>query len=306
MNKFILSIAVATTLISCSDAENIFFVNKTNTESGELKLIAKQVNKLSLQSKEIYKEGDSIGIYFFTTNPTNSPSELFFGKNVQAKAALTRQGRAKWTTASPILLPKSTVALYAYLPYCPEDRLHPEAIPMRIAARAERTPVYQFGILSKGQKSLNRLNPVALISMRPVLADLSFRLTISKEAKEDYSLEAIQVGNQPGGTLCRQKAFLNLSTGEINGVPSAAGATRLTVGKESLSSVSSKEFRLRVLPTPRPAKRGEIEVLFIINRKTYPFLLPPDTDWKSGYNYLYELVFDGEKLTLVHTTCQYI
>lgn len=306
MNKFILSIAVATTLISCSDVENIFFANKTNTEPTELKIITRQVNKISLQWKEMYEEGDSIGLYLFTTNPTSFYRKPFLSKNVKAKASLTRNGKIKWTTDPTVLLPKSEVALCVYSPYCPAGHLYPDAISIRIADQAERTPSYQFGVLSKGQKSLNRSNSLALILMKPILVDLSFRLTISKETEGAFHLEAIQVGNKPGGTLCCQKAFLNLLTGEMRGVPSTAGATRLTVGKELLSSVSSKEFRIRVLPTFRPSKTGEIEVLFTINHQTYTFLLPADTYWKSGYNYLYELIFDREKVILIHTACQFI
>lgn len=306
MNKFILSIAVATTLISCSDVENIFFANKTNPQPTELKLILRQRNKFSLQWKEMYKEKDSIGIYLFTADATRFHPASFLCKNIRAKAFSTRAGVLKWNTDPTISLPESEVALYAYFPYRPEDHLRPDAIPVRIAARAEETPVYQFGRLPKGHKALNRLNPVALVFMKPVLADLSFCLTVSKETKGSFYLEAIQVGNRPGGTLCLQKAFLNLSTGEIKGVPSAAGATRLTVGREPLSSVSSNSFRLRVLPTSRPAREEEIEVLLTINHETYSFLLPPGTEWKSGYRYLYELIFDGEKVSLNRKTCAFI
>lgn len=306
MNKFILSIAVATTLISCSEVESIFFVNKTNPAPTELKITTKRMNKISLRWKETYKEKDSIGIYLFTMDRTHFYPKRFFCKNRQAKAFLTREGRLEWKTDSTIFLPNSDVFLYAYFPYHPENLLSPYAVPIRIASRAERTPAYRFGRLSKGHKALNGLNPTAWISMKPVLADLSFRLRVSKETKGTFYLEAIQVGNKPGGTLCRQKGFLNLSTGEIKSVPSTAGATRLTVGRKLLSSVDSTTFRVRALPTSRPAAKGEIEVLLTINHHTYTLLLPPGTAWKSGYNYLYELIFDGEKVELTRTTCSFI
>lgn len=309
MNKFIL-LAVATPLISCSDVENSFFENKTNPKCIELKVFTKQVKKNSIQWKELYKEADSIGIYLYANCPSDSQTDRFLYKNVKAKAVPVfkkgRKGDLEWKLETTVLLPEENVTPYIYSPYRSNSFFHSVLIPLRIASRAERTPLYRVGTTGKGHKSINRRAPVALIFMQCVVAELSFRIRLAEGSKRISHLQAIQVGNKPGGTLCTQKAFLDLLTGQIKGVPSPAGATRLTLANEPLSVDMSKEFNIRVLPTPRPAKNGEIETLFTIDRTSYLFLLPEHTHWKPGQRYIYDLVFDGEKMLLMQTTCEFI
>lgn len=311
MNKFIL-LVVATPLISCSDVENDFFENKSNPPCIELKVITKQVKKNSIQWKELYREADSIGIYLYAKHPSHYQTDPFLYKNLKAKAfPACKKDREpnkelEWNIETAIPLSKENIIPYVYSPYCPGNRFHSVSIPLRIASRAERTPLYRFGTTGKGHKSVNRRNPTALIFMSCMLAELSFRIRLAKEYKRTFYIQAIQVGNTPGGTLCMQRASLDLFTGKIKGVPSSAGATRLTMGSEPLSADSSKVFGIRVLPTPRPAKIGEIETLFTIDHKTYLFHMPAKTRWKSGYKYVYDLIFNGEKVLLLQTTCEFI
>lgn len=134
--------------------------------------------------------------------------------------------------------------------------------------------------------------------MKQALVTLSFRIRSEEIAGKDTYLEAIQVGNKVGGSLWHRKALLDIRTGHLTAVPSNTGATRLTLGKVRLTPTASSEYEIRVLPLSRPTGAEEIEFRFTIDQCTYICFLPPNTCWKRGYKYVYEITFNGEHLSL--------
>lgn len=298
MNKIVLSMVVATFLTGCSRKENPSFVDKINPKRAELKLVTKQFSGTPPRWKEIFHEGDEIGLYLLADNGTHFYTDSFLYKNVKAKAQKGVDGNLDWKINPPIYLNPNPVILKAYFPYQPQGLSHSEGLFLQVSSQSEYTPDYRYGQSTRKQKRLNSLSPIAHISLKPALVHLSFRVRLKEKVEKDFQLETIQIENERGATLFSRKAILGLTTDRINAIPSATAATRLTVEKARLSTTCFKEYEIRVLPTFRPAALGEIKVLLTINQHTYRIPFPDHTHWKKGYKYVYEIIFDGKVLSL--------
>lgn len=298
MKKLTLLITVATSLISCSERDNYFFVKEINPNRAELQISTRAFTGYPLKRKEIYSPGDEIGVYLSNHPVTSVPPDDFRCKNLKASAVKDFHGNLYWHTDPPLYLDVRPVRLYAYSPYQPVYGFPPATVPVSIAFDAARTPDYRYGSLTSGHRRINHLSPIAQLSMKHALVTLSFRIHSEEKAGKDVYLEAIQVGNKAGGTLWHRKALLDIRTGDLTVVPSNTGATRLALGKVRLTPTASSEYEIRVLPLSRPAGAEEIEFRFTINRRTYTCFLPSNTCWKRGYKYVYEVTFNGEYLSL--------
>lgn len=298
MDKIILSITAATLLIGCSRKEKPFFVDKINPERAELKIVTKQFSGTPPRWKEIFHEGDEIGLYLLAGDGAHFYTDSILYKNVRAKAVKEANGNLYWKINPPIYLTSDPVTLIAYFPYRPQGHFHPTQLPLSISSISEHTANYRYGRSTPKQKRLNSLSPIAHLVLKPALAYLSFRVRLEKKTEKDFHLEAIQIENKIGTTLSSRKAVLELNTGRITPTPSAASTTRLNTRKVALSSDHYKEYEMKVLPTFRPAAFGEIQLLFTIDRHTYITSFPDHTHWKQGYRYVYEIIFDGKVFSL--------
>lgn len=298
MKKLTLVIIAATSLISCSERDHYFFVKEINPSRAELQISTRTFTGYPLKRKEIYSPEDKIGIYLCDRSVTFVFPDALRYKNLKANAIKDSHGNLCWHIDPPIYLDSSPVRLYAYSPYQPVSSFPPALIPLSIAFDAARTPDYRYGSLTSGHRQVNYLSPIAQLSMKRILVSLSFRIRTEKKAGNNVYLEAIQVGNKAGGTLWHRKALLDIRTGHLTTVPSSSGATRLTLGKVALTPTASSEYEIRVFPLSRPAEAEEIEFRFTINHRTYTCFLPPNTCWERGYKYVYEIIFNGEHLSL--------
>lgn len=306
MNKIILSIVTTAFLAGCSQKENPFFVDKINPKRAELKIVTKQFAGNPLRWKETFRKGDEIGLYVLSGKDAHFYTDSIRYKNVKAKATKDANGNLYWVIYPPIYLDLHPVTVIAYYPYQRQRPLPAGLLPLSIAFPAEHTPDYRYGRSTAKQRQVNSLSPIAHLSMKPLLAHLSFRLRIEKTTDKVFHLEAIQIQSQKGTALCCLQGVFDGNTGRIIPLPSTAGIIRRTTGRACLSTDTDKEYAISVLPTLRPASAGEIEVLFTINQQTYTYPLPRHTRWRKGYKYVYEMVFDGNYLSLKQINCQFI
>lgn len=298
MNKLTLLITVATSLISCSERDHYFFVKEINPNRAELQISTRAFTGYPLNRKDIYSSGDEIGVYLLEHSVTSPIPDVFRYKNLKANAGKDSHGNLCWHIDPPIYLDSRPVRLYAYSPYQPVNNFPPALIPLSIAFDAARTPDYRYGSLTSGHRRVNHLSPIAQLSMKHALVSLSFHIRTEEKAGNNMYLEAIQVGNKAGGSLWHRKALLDIRTGHLTALPSSAASTRLTLGKVRLTPTASSEYEIRVFPLSRPAEAEEIEFRFTINHRTYTCFLPPNTCWRRGYKYVYDITFNGEYLSL--------
>lgn len=306
MKKLTLLITVATSMISCSERDNYFFVREINPKRAELRISTRAFTGNPLGRKEIYFPGDEIGIYLSNHPVTQVPPDGCSYNNLKVSAVNDSHGNLYWHIEPPLYVDAHPVRLYAYSPYRPAYGFPPATIPLTIAFDASRTPDYRYGSLTSGHRRVDHLSPIAQLSMKHALVTLSFRIRSEEEIGQDMYLEAIQVGNKAGGSLWNRKALLDICTGDLATVPSSTGATRLTLGQVRLTPTGSSGYEIRVLPLSRPAEAEEIEFRFTINQRTYSCFLPPNTCWKRGYKYVYEITFNGEHLSLKQTIHPFI
>lgn len=303
MKKLILSIAVVILFEDCSDDSNVVRQTLgTGLHHPELKITTCVFSFKSSMFKETFSGGSSMGVYVL---PDEAPSSRRPGcqyKNLRADAIRQTDRRIRWQCESPIPLCRRPIRVYAYYPYRPTASQDTASVPVRIAADARFTPDFRFGTLTRGHKPINKNSPVAMLSLTPGLALLSFRLSATHDSLKTFNLESIQVGNCAGSSRFCQQGKVNIVDGKISGLPGSPGATllRLSPAKQ-LASSSMESLTLRVLPLSHPLNEKEIEVIFKINGRSYASHFPGGTCWKNGYEYLYSFSFDGEQVCLKKT-----
>lgn len=298
MNKILLSITMATLLISCSRKESPFFVDKINPKRAELKIITKHFQGKTPRWKEYFQEGDEIGIYLLAGQNARFQTDSVRYRNVRAKAVKQADGELRWIMNPTIYLDTRPVTLFAYFPFRPQGIDLDHKLPLAVQAQNQHTPFYRYGRTTGKQKRLNCRAPIAHIIFKPALARLAFRVKRQKKDTKDVHLQAIQLQNSADYTLHSHHALLELNTGRITPLPSPRQATRLTVGKLPLDTNGYKECSIWVLPTFRQAGKGDIKLLCTIEQRTYIASFPPHTQWDKGYEYVYEIIFDGKACTL--------
>lgn len=306
MNKIILSIAATTFLTGCYEKESPFFVDKINPQCTELKIMTTQFSKNPWRWKETFCEGDEIGLYVLNGKNAHFYTDSILYKNVQAKATKDANGNLYWTINPPVYLHLNPVSVIAYYPYQRHTPPDPGHLPLSLAFSASHRPDYRYGRSSGKQKRLNCLSPVAHLTMKRVLVSLSFRIRTHKETREDFHLEAIRIQAGEETALFSRPGVWEGNTGRIIPLSAATEIVYPTRGETRLSTRLSKEYTIRMIPAPRPTERSDIEVFFTINQQTYTSTLPRHTEWKKGYKYVYEVIFDGNHILLKQISCQFI
>lgn len=306
MKNIIVWLGAINCLISGCEKKPYFSGVTINPDPTELKVTTCSFTLFPSAGKEGFSGKDAVGLYIAPGPPGDLPPGFFFYKNQKATPVKGAGEKLEWKINKPVYLDEKPVTVYAYSPYLALPDSLSTQIPIRISPVAERTPFYRYGSVMPGHKRIDHSSPTAVVRMRPVLAEVAFRLKTAGTLKDRYVLKAIQVGNRAGSRLCAQRGLLDIRTGKLTPLPSHAATTRLTIPETFLSSTLSTIYPLRILPLSRPAEEGEIEVLFTIGPRTYRYNPPAGTLWESGIRYIYELTFNGDSLSLIQVTKSFI
>lgn len=300
MKKLILSIAVVILFEDCSHDSNVVRQTlETGLHHHELKITTCVFSFKSTTFKETFAVGNAMGVYILPDNGKRPAPACCHYKNIRADAVRQTDRSIRWKCASAIRLCSCPIRVYAYYPYRPTASRDTASVPVRISADARFTPDFRFGTLTRGHKPINDHSPVAMLSLTQGLALLSFKLLAANDSLNNFKLESVQVGNCAGSSRFCQQGRVNIVDGEISGLPGSPGATLLPlIPAKPLTTSPTEPLKIKVLPLSRPLDKKEIEVIFKINGRSYPFLFPSGTQWKNGYEYLYSFSFDGERVCL--------
>lgn len=307
MNKQLLSITIAICLSSCSDNSTFLSEKAHRPDRPVLQLATRTFALHSLRWEEAFEENATLDVYVVAEHSDKIYQKTYAYPPVKAKAVRQADGRIQWKTDRPVPLDARPVRVYICYPYQSPATFFGAGRPLRISPVARYTPDYRHGRLTRGHKSVNRSCPYALMSMQHLLSLLSFRLVAGEGRRNDLYLQAVQVGNSPGHTAFCQEALLDIFTGRLTASPTHPGATVYRPHEPiPLSDTFSTPCNLRVLPLAKPVRKGEIEVLFTVNGKTYRYSFPSGTFWEKGYEYRYDFRLSGDRLSLVQTTRIYM
>lgn len=307
MNKTLLSITMAAYLSSCPDNSTFLAEKANNRELSVLQLTTRSFSLHSFRMEETFEEQASLDLHVVpaSTDKTKRIPGLY--RSVKAEAFRHTDGRMVWKTEEPMVLDEHPIRIYASYPYQPSATLSPASRRLRISPLARLTPDYRRGALTRGHKPVNRTCPHAMLAMEHLLSRLSFRLTGQQGKKPKCSLEAIQVGNCPGGKAFCQEAVVDLVSGRLTAFPGHPGATVFVPDSPMpIGDAFSAPGKVWVLPSVKPMEAGEIEILFTIDGKKYRYVFPKGTYWKRGYEYRYDFRLKDDGLFLVETTSVFI
>lgn len=296
----LLSITITAFIASCSDNKNAFSSDTCCTDKAKLNLSTRTFVPFPFACRETFFAGDEIGLYLFSSRPDDTNTPAFRKKNILVRASKRANGTLMWEPAVPLELPRHPVVPYAYYPYRPLVELSSGILPIHVSPDAEFTPDSRAGTLASGHKSLSASSPLAILSMKHLLARLTFHLENDTDANPVDTLRSIQVGNAPGKHAFHQHGLYDLVHGHFTGTNGAPGATLLTCDPPSAVGHSlSGPYHIRVLPLTNPLKEGEIELIFHTDRLRYVYRLPAGTHWKSGYDYIYRFLLQNNELILI-------
>lgn len=298
MKKLLLFILLTTSIFSCSnDYDTSITENFSKTEK-PLKIFTQVLTTKSCNFKQVFKDGSVIGLHVISENTGNVYDDNTNYKNIKA-VAYVKDHYLNWYQTPEVRLNSQPAIIYAYYPYQEEVNFNPEEVPVRICPDASQTIDYMYGTQLSGQKAINRISPVAIINMNHGLAILGFKLRLKKEMSGCYLLNSIQIGNKAGGTALCFRGKMNIKTGAIRGCSETNSSTRLNFDSPSMLRTNNAEvFQLTVIPSTRITQEGDVEVLFVIDNKTYKYKIPAQTKWTKGYRYVYSLAFDGNNISL--------
>lgn len=300
MKKLVLfAILIIGVAVGCSDEQDFLSLGGIYPQAAPLKITTRTLTTKSPTFIQEFSEGNILGLYITSKNSGNLYNGVNKYKNVASVAASLNKGKMDWQLEPAVYLNSESAKIFAYYPYQAESSFDPQYIPVKISPDAKLTCDYMYGTHANGQKDVNNVSPIAMLTMHHALTLLSFQVNLSQEITDHFHLSAIQVGNKAGGTALFGEGTMNIETGYITGSAGINSSTILTLDSPVvLSSAYSKEQQLMVIPTAQTINEGDIEVLFTINDNTYKYSIPSQTNWKSGKNYTYKLNFDGTKLSL--------
>ncbi|WP_102407511.1 fimbrillin family protein [Parabacteroides bouchesdurhonensis] len=303
MNKLIFLIFLFC-FTNCSDENNPSLSRDSHQK--KLCIITKILTIKSSTFMEQFSAGSALGLYITSEKADRLPNGICKFKNVKIVALNSKKNGIIWKQSSSIYLKDNEpLRVYAYHPYQENLSCPATHIPIQVSPIAILTHDYMYGTHTKGHKAVNVHCPYALLSMKHALSLLFFQIRMDKNYKSEildsYQLSAIQVGNKAGGSILCNKGTLDITSGQINyGSHPSTASTRLNMDTSvTLNCDSYKTFKIMVMPTIHPTvKEGDIEVIFIINGKSYKYRLPKQTQWDKGYQYLYSFRFDGKNIKL--------
>lgn len=294
-------------LWGCSD-NSIFFIEKANNwEESVLQLTTRTFSLHSFGMEDPFEEHALLDLYVLSDYPDKTKRTPCLYQSVKAKAFRHTDGRIAWKTEEPVVPGEYPIRIYAWYPYQPAVGLSPYSRLIRISPLARLTPDYRCGALTAGHKPVDRTCPYAMLAMEHLLSRLSFRVCSEEGKKANLYLEAIQVGNCPGGKAFCQEAVVDLISGRLTASAGQPGATVFVPDKPMpVDDTFSAPGKVWVLPSPKPLEAGEIEVLFTVGGKKYRYVFPKGTYWKRGYEYRYDFRLNNNELFLVETTSVFI
>lgn len=303
MNKKILSITLATCLLSCSDNSMSWSEKVSPRERSSLQLATRSFSLHSFRWEEAFEENSMLSVYVISEHPDTMCQRFTSCRRVKAKAVRQTNGRIEWKTTEAVGLDTRPVRIYACYPYQPAGMASPASLRLRISPLARLTPDYRYGRLPKGHKPVCDACPYALIATEHLLSRLSFHLETDEKAIGNLCLEEIQVGNCPGQKAFCQEAVLDVLSGRLTTSPAYPGAT-VSVPHQPIriSGSPTPVGTVRVLPTAVPLQAGEIEIRCTISGKKYRYAFPAGTIWRKGCEYRYHFRLTGRRLSLLKTT----
>ena len=298
MKKWLLLITLTSSMFSCTNDYDAEIVENIGTKKKPLQIITKVLTTKSPTFIQAFDKGSVIGLHIISEKTGNIYESEPEYKNVRAEAYIANN-QLKWRQIPNIYLQHNSVKIYAYSPYQPQINFDPANIPIRISPDASLTSDYMYGTQAKGQRAVNQTSPVALLNMSHALTLLNFQIILKQKRKECFLLSAIQIGNKAGGNALCFRGKMNIKTGNIGGCAGTNASTRIKPDTPwMLKTCPIEPLQLMVIPTSCINKDGDVEILFTINNKTYQYKVPAGTKWKKGSRYIYQLLFDGEKITL--------
>lgn len=298
MKKLLLFILLATSIFSCTNDYDTGIAENFSKTEKPLKIFTKVLTTKSSNFIQEFKGGSVIGLHVISENTGNTYGSNTEYKNVKAEAYI-KEDKMDWHQTPEIRLSSEPATVYAYYPYQEQTNFDPEKVPVRISADASLTVDYMYGGQLSGQKAINRISPIAMINMNHALAILGFKVRMKSGISGCYLLNAIQIGNKAGGTALCFRGKMNIKTGAIGGCAGTNASTRLTLDSPRMLRANHTEIlQLMVIPSSRIKQEGDVEVLFVIDRKTFKYKIPAPTEWAKGNRYVYSLTFDGNKISL--------
>ena len=298
MKNFVLFILLTIIIPGCTNDYDIGILENFSKNEQSLKIYTKVLTTQSPNFMQEFEGGSVIGLHVTSEKTSNVYKNQGAYKNVKAEAYLKNK-KLNWRQSPEIMLNAEPAMIYAYYPYQEQASFDPDNIPVRISPDATLSPDYMYGTLSSGQKAVSRISPVALLNMNHALTLLGFRIRLNEKTSGYHLLKAIQVGNKAGGTSLCFRGRLNIRTGEIGCCADTNASTRLTLGTpRMLKTTLTESFQLMAIPTSRIMQEGDVEILFVIDGKTFKFKVPAQTTWKKGKRYVYSLSFNGQSFQL--------
>lgn len=298
MKKLLLFILLATSILSCTNDYDTGIAENFNKKEKPLKIFTKVLTTKSTNFMQEFKGGSVIGLHVISENTGNVYDGNTDYKNVKAEAYL-KENRLNWNQTPEVLLNSEPATIYAYYPYQIQADFNPEKVPVRISPDASLTIDYMYGAQVYGQKAINRISPIAMINMNHALAIIGFKVRLKSCISGCYLMKAIQIGNKAGGTALCFRGKMNIKTGAIGGCAGTNASTRLSFDSPRMLMVNPTDvLQLMVIPSSRITNEGDVEVLFVIDGKTFKYNIPAATEWAKGNRYVYSLTFDGNKISL--------
>lgn len=303
MNKLLLIVLLLTIITSCSDEYNLSSYTK-GTHQKKLCITTKILSTKSITLTEQFSAGSTMGLYITSEKKKDLRTGNCKFKNVKALAINSTDKAIKWKLLPEVYLKDTEMLkIYAYHPY--QNNHLATHIPIYISPVASLTKDYMYGKLAKGHKPVNIYCPYVLLSMRHALSLIEFQIKLNKNISGLQKLNAIQISNKAGGNMLHTKGTLDVTTGNITYYNNSSNVSTLLKTDHfiPLKHELYEKYKILVMPTDHPTiNKGDIEILFIINEKSYKYLIPEQTQWKKGHKYLYEFLFNGKDIVLEKLT----
>ncbi|WP_455628445.1 fimbrillin family protein [Parabacteroides chinchillae] len=297
MKKLLLFMILAIGIFSCSEDNNLIPADRLGSKEKPLNIYTTVLTTKAPYLIQEFKDNTVIGLHVTDGNVNNVYRKMTDYKNVKAVANM-ENNKLFWRQDPEIFLNKEETTVYAYYPYMSQSNFDATRIPVKICPDASQTDDYMYGTHATGQKAVNSVSPIAMLTMNHALSLISFEVKLNKKT-DYYLLSAIQLGNKAGGTSFYSEGTMDIVSGKITGSAGINASTRLTLAcPTELTTTFSSPVQLMVIPTSETILKGDIEALFIINNKTYKYQIPTETKWKKGYKYLYQMIFDGKSIVL--------
>lgn len=301
MKNVLLLLLLTGSISSCTDETNTGMENSGPKEK-PLKIVTRILTSCSPHFMRDFTQKAEIGLHI--TSEKNGG--LYKGntdyRNIKAEVS-SINNKQEWHQMPQVYLDSEPATVYAYYPYQKLVNFDATGIRIKIEPDAHLTRDYMYGTQATGQKTVNNLSPLVLLDMNHALSLLSFQLKVIRNRDNGSLLHAIQIGNKAGGTTLCFRGEMNIKTGKISGCAGTNASTRLKLDSpEILHEGFSASHSIMIIPCQQIKQDGDVEILFVINRKTYTYRVPEQTTWEKGYRYLYQLSFDGKRIQLEKVT----